>query len=175
MTDLRLLAELPDDLAAAVRNLLDRAFGGEFTDDDWSHALGGLHAVLVDGDEVLAHAALVPRELRIDGTWRHCGYLEAVATDPEHRGRGLGSQVVEALGDVIRDRDHLGALSTDAHHFYERLGWEPWEGSTWVLDGGGLHRTADEDDGIMVLRTSRSTDLDAGGELACQARRGDAW
>ena len=175
MTDLRLLAELPAGLVEATRDLLDRSFAGGFGDDDWDHARGGLHAVLVEGDAVLAHAAVVPRELRIDGSWQHCGYLEAVATDPALRRRGQGSQVVEALGDVIRDRDHLGVLSTGAHRFYAQLGWERWRGTTWVLEGDGAHRTADEDDGIMVLRTARSVDLPLDGELVCRARCGDDW
>jgi aminoglycoside 2'-N-acetyltransferase I len=34
---------------AAARELMDEAFGGEFGDADWEHALGGLHAVVHDG------------------------------------------------------------------------------------------------------------------------------
>ena len=33
----------------SARALLDEAFGGDFDDDDWEHALGGMHAVAFDG------------------------------------------------------------------------------------------------------------------------------
>ncbi|HEX2576665.1 MAG TPA: hypothetical protein VHK88_09985, partial [Aquihabitans sp.] len=47
----------------AVRRIMDDAFEGDFDDDDWDHALGGLHVVVRDGDTVVAHAAVVERVL----------------------------------------------------------------------------------------------------------------
>ena len=174
MTDLR-IGKLPDELVGPTRDLLDRAFGGEFSDDDWDHAVGGVHAVLVDDGEVLAHASVVSRSIRVDGRWFEAGYVEAVAADPELHGHGLGSQVVDAVTDIIRDRDELGVLSTGAQRFYERLGWTRWQGTSWVVDGGGVHRTATDDDSLMVLRTGETIDLRVDGEIACLARAGDDW
>lgn len=174
MTDLR-IGKLPDDLVGPTRALLDRAFGGEFSEDDWDHAVGGVHAILVADGVVLAHASVVSRSIRVDGRWYEAGYLEAVACDPDRHGHGLGSQVVDAVTDIIRDRDELGVLATGAHGFYERLGWTRWEGTSWVLDGGGVHRTADDDDALMVLRTGETADLRVDGEIACLARAGDDW
>ena len=37
-------AALGRDTRTAIRALLDAAFDGDFTDDDWAHALGGTHA-----------------------------------------------------------------------------------------------------------------------------------
>jgi aminoglycoside 2'-N-acetyltransferase I len=34
----------------AARAMLEEAFGGGFDADDWDHALGGLHALVHDGD-----------------------------------------------------------------------------------------------------------------------------
>jgi hypothetical protein len=45
-----------------------------------------------------------------------------------------------------------------------------------VRTAGGLVRTPDEDDGIMVLRTRRTpADLDVAGPISCDWRAGDAW
>jgi aminoglycoside 2'-N-acetyltransferase I len=35
---------------AELRRLLDAAFEGEFSDDDWNHALGGVHVWVADAD-----------------------------------------------------------------------------------------------------------------------------
>ena len=40
----------------ALRRLLDAAFEEGFSDEDWDHAMGGLHAVVLEGDLVLSHA-----------------------------------------------------------------------------------------------------------------------
>lgn len=66
-------------------------------------------------------------------------------------------------------------LSTSAHAFYEALGWERWQGPTYVRDGETVVRTEDEDDGIMVLRNGPSAGLDLAQALTCDARPGDDW
>lgn len=175
MADLRVTGRLPDELVASTRSLLDRAFDGDFTDEDWEHALGGVHATLVENDVVMAHAAVVPRDVRINGRWFRAGYVEAVATHPDLHGKGLGSQVVDAITDIIRDRDELGVLSTGAQQFYERLGWERWRGRSTVLEDGEPRRTSDDDASLMVLRTRHSETVELDGEIACTARSGDAW
>ncbi|MCB0976056.1 MAG: GNAT family N-acetyltransferase [Acidimicrobiales bacterium] len=175
MADLRVTGRLPEELLTSTRALLDRAFDGDFTDEDWEHALGGVHATLVDDDVVVAHAAVVPRDIRIDGRWFRAGYVEAVAAHPDLHGKGLGSQVVDAIVDIIRDRDEVGVLSTGAQPFYERLGWERWRGSSAVLDEGGPRRTPEDDDSLMVLRTKHSATLALDGEIACESRPGDDW
>jgi aminoglycoside 2'-N-acetyltransferase I len=118
------------DVLVTVRHLLDRAFDDFDDDDDWDHALGGCHAVVTDGADatIVAHGSVVPRDLHVAGRALRAGYLEAVATAPNRQAEGVGSMVVAALGVVIRERYEFGALSTDAHRFYERLGWERWRG-----------------------------------------------
>ncbi|MFP4513863.1 MAG: GNAT family N-acetyltransferase [Acidimicrobiales bacterium] len=161
-----------DELSAVVlediRALMDAAFDGDFTDDDWSHSLGGWHVMAWDGDDVLSHASLVERRLFVDDRALRGGYVEAVGTAPAHQGRGLGRAVMGPIGQLILERFDLGALSTSAHGFYEGLGWERWQGPTSVRHPRRVVRTPDEDDGLMVLRTPACLDLDLTGSLACE-------
>jgi len=167
--------ELDEPSVRALRDLWDLAFDGDFDETDAAHAFGGVHALVRSGSTVLSHACLVPRSLSVgDSVWR-CGYVEGVATLPEHQGRGLGSQTMQALDPVLRRDYDMGALSTGAHRFYERLGWERWRGPSYVLRNGERLRTEDEDDGLMVLRFGPSADLDRTLPIACEDRPGDAW
>lgn len=168
-------ADAPADLLVRVRGLLDEAFGGDFSDDDWEHTLGGWHVVVGEGDVPLAHAAVVPRVLEIGGQPYRGGYVEGVAAATERRGEGHGTRAVRRAGELLRAEYELGALSTDRHGFYARLGWERWHGPTYVRRGGQLVRTPEEDDGVMVLRLGASRGVDLTAPIACAARSGDDW
>jgi aminoglycoside 2'-N-acetyltransferase I len=166
---------------AEIRALLTTAFDDDdpderFGEDDWHHALGGIHAVVESRGAIVSHASVVRRELRVAGQPLQVGYVEAVATLPAEQRRGFGTVAMSALNDVIR-RDHeLGALGTGAHGFYERLGWERWRGPTSVRTDRGDRPTPDEDGFILVLRTPRSpADLDLEAPLSCDWRPGDVW
>ena len=182
MTQVRVIdaADVSPDLLETLRELCDDAFedGGEggFSDDDWAHAVGGRHVVAFSGPEVVAHAALVTRDLWVDGVLHPTGYVEAVATEPSLQGQGLGTLVMEAVGALITADGVLGALSTGAPEFYQRLGWELWRGPTYVRRGDDLVRTPDEDDAVMVLRPGAALQrLDLGAAIACCERAGDDW
>ena len=167
-------AEASQDLLAEVRRLLDRAFA-DFSDDDWDHACGGWHVVVTDAGAVVAHAAVVPRVLEVGDRSFRTGYVEGVATAPARQGEGLGTQAMTEISAVLHHGFEMGALSTGRHSFYERLGWERWRGPTFVRHGPERIRTADEDDGVMVLRCGLSTGVDLTAPLACPSRPGDDW
>lgn len=155
--------------------MLDAAFEGDFSDDDWAHALGGTH-VWIDGPEgVVSHGALVERTLVCAGHVIRVGYVEAIATAPAHRRRGYASSILERINDLIRERYALGALSTGVPDFYESLGWERWRGPTFVNGPHGIERTEGDDAGILILRTPRSPELDLDGDIFADWRAGDVW
>jgi aminoglycoside 2'-N-acetyltransferase I len=168
-------SEVPSSLMPRIRQLLDEAFGGEFSDDDWEHCLGGWHVLITDDGLPLAHAAVVPRVLEIGGVRWRCGYVEGVATRPRSQGQGLGSSVMQRLGMLVRAEFGIGALSTCAHGFYARHGWERWQGPTYVRRGSRLVRTEDEDAGIMVLRFGPSLRVSLTESISCDERAGDDW
>jgi aminoglycoside 2'-N-acetyltransferase I len=163
------------ELLAEIRHLLEEAFEGDFSDEDWEHALGGWHVVVEDGDAVVSHAAVVPRILEVAARPVCTGYVEAVATAPERQREGLGSLAMTEISEVVRREFAMGALSTGDHRFYEQLGWERWQGPTFVRHGSTLIRTEEDDDGVMVLRFGPSEDVELIAALSCESRPGDDW
>ncbi len=163
------------DLVAAVRTMTFAAFRGRFDEHDWEHTQGGVRVVALAGGVPVAAGAVVPRTLLVGDRKVRVGYIEGVATAVDQQGRGFGTAVMRAVGEVVRGRHELGVLSTSAHAFYEELGWERWQGPTYVRDGETVVRTEAEDDGIMVLRIDGSPYVDLTASLTCDARPGDDW
>lgn len=159
---------------AALRRFLDAAFD-DFTDDDWHHARGGVH-VWIDGpDGLVSHAAVIERTLIWHGSTLRTGYVEAVATAETHRRRGHATEVMTAIGELIRERDEIGALSTGTPAFYATLGWELWTGPTFVAAPHGRAPTPDDDGSVMILRTPRTPSIALTDEIACDWRSGEVW
>jgi aminoglycoside 2'-N-acetyltransferase I len=168
-------AHVDQAVLASARALLDEAFGGEFGDADWEHALGGMHAFAFAGDRLVAHGSVVQRRMVHRGRALRAGYVEAVAVAGDLRRRGLASAVMDELEQLIRGGYDLGALSaSDAGAaLYLSRGWQRWRGTTWALTPEGRVRTADEDGALFVL--SGPADLDLAGDLTCDWRDGDLW
>ena len=174
-------SELTGAEIEAIRAVLWRAFGDDpeeaFSEDDWAHALGGIHVLAEQDGRIVAHASVVARELRVAGRPFRTGYVEAVAVDPDLQRRGVGTRVMEHVGAIVRDGFELGALGTGEHGFYERLGWQTWRGPTSVRPpAGGEQRTPEDDGCVLVLRTPTTPpDLDLSAPISCGWRPGDAW
>ena len=159
-----------------LRALWDRAFGARFTDDDADHAYGGVHVLAREGDRLIGHASAVPRLIRFgEEPWRTVGYVEAVATDPEFQGEGIGRRTMERLQKEISARWPVALLSTGrATGFYELLGWERWRGLSYTRTSTGVVRDG-EHGGLMVLRLDPSAVPDLAVGVTCEDRSGDAW
>lgn len=148
---------------------------GDFGPEDEAHAMGGTHWIAEAQGRIVGHASVVPRVLEAAGVPLETGYVEAVATHPAWRYRGIATRLMAAAGDHVREAYRLGALSTGLPILYERLGWERWRGPTFVRTAGRLLRTPEEDDGVMVLRTPRTPALSGMEALSCDWRPGDCW
>jgi aminoglycoside 2'-N-acetyltransferase I len=167
---------------ADIRALLWAAFDSDdeddrFTEEDWQHALGGVHFLAdVDG-RIVAHAAVVQRALHFPGRDRpiRTGYVEAVATAPGEQRRGFGTAVMRAVNAHISSAYELGALGTGSHGFYERLGWRTWRGPTAVRTDDGEVPTPDEDGYILVLMTPTTPNINLDDPISCEWRPGDVW
>ena len=168
-------ADLDPGTLEAARALLDDVFEGELDDDDWEHCLGGVHALVWDGAELVAHGAVVQRRLVHGGRALRAGYVEGVGVRADRRRRGHGAAAMDALENVVRRAYDLGALgSTDeGEPFYAARGWRRWSGPTSALTPDGIRRTPDEDGAVWVLPGAAVLDVD--GELTCDWRDGDVW
>jgi aminoglycoside 2'-N-acetyltransferase I len=177
MKDVRTLhtADLDPAMLAAARSLLFHAFEGDFDEHDWEHALGGIHALVWEGDELVAHGSVIQRRLLHGERALRTGYVEGVAVRADRRGRGHGAAVMAALEPVIRRAYDLGALGASdmGARLYVARGWQQWQGPTWALTPTGLMRTKDEDGGVYVLPDA--VPLDLSGDLTCDWRDGDVW
>jgi aminoglycoside 2'-N-acetyltransferase I len=164
----------PAELKAA-QALLEDVFEGEMTAEDWEHSLGGVHALLWEGGELIGHAAVVQRRLLHDGRVLRTGYVEGVGVRADRRRRGHGATLMRALDKVLRGAYEVGALgSTDeGAGLYTALGWQRWQGRLSALTLTGVERTRDEEGFVYVLPLGAPLDLS--GELMCDWREGDAW
>ena len=160
---------------ASITRLCEAAFQESF-EHYWEDIGPAVHFMALSGDDLLAHACVVERELHTQGHELHTGYVEAVASRPESQGRGHGSTVMRAVNEFIGDRYELGGLSTGSKGFYERLGWETWRGPTSIrLGDGRVARTPEEDGSVMVLRTKATPPLDIASPLSAEWRPGELW
>jgi len=177
MTEVRSAHTADLDIATltAARALLDAAFEGGFAEHDWEHALGGVHALIWEGAELIGHASVVQRRLLHDGRALRTGYVEGVGVRAVRRGRGHGAAVMEVLERVVAGAYELGALSAtgQAAGLYAARGWKEWRGPTAALTPAGIVRTEEEDGGVYVFPVARPLDLS--GELVCDWRDGDVW
>ncbi len=176
MTEVRIAhtADLDATTLDAARALLYDVFD-DMTPEDWDHALGGVHALIHEGGELIGHASVVQRRLLHGGRALRCGYVEGVGVRADRRGRGHGAALMAALERVVRGAYELGALgaSDEAADFYAARGWQVWRGPSWAFTPDGIRRTADEDGCLYVLPGAVPLDLD--GDLICDWRDGDVW
>lgn len=168
-------ADLDAATQAAVQALLRDVFDGDFTDVDWDHSCGGMHAIAWDGPELIGHAAVVQRRLIHGGRALRSGHVEGVGVRADRRGQGCAGLLMTEIERIVRGAYEVGALgATDmAAPLYARRGWQRWLGPTSALTPGGVVRTPDDDGGVYVLPVTVALDLT--GELTCDWRDGDVW
>ncbi|OLZ64946.1 aminoglycoside 2'-N-acetyltransferase [Streptomyces sp. IMTB 2501] len=175
-TGLRLAhtADLDPRELHAARALLDAAFDGGFSSEDWDHGLGGLHVLVQDGTGLAAHGAVVMRRIRHRGRWLRAGYVEAVAVRPDVRRKGLGGRVLGELERVIGRAYDLGALSAspEGAPLYTARGWQRWGGQVHGLSPDGIVRLPEEEGG-MYVRPALAGALDPAEEFVLDWRDGD--
>jgi aminoglycoside 2'-N-acetyltransferase I len=167
--------DLTDEALASTVTLLEAAFEESF-ESYWNDIGPARHFMVVSHGNLLAHACVVDRELHTQGHELKTGYVEGVATWPELQGRSHATTAMRAVNVFISENHQLGGLSTGGHAFYERLGWEPWRGPTYIRRvDGSLQRTGADDGTVMVLRTPRTPPLDPSAPISAEWRPGELW
>lgn len=158
----------------AINALCARAYEADLSRhlEGWPeavHVLGYLEGQLV------SHALWVTRYLQAGAgpLWR-AAYVEAVATEPAHQGRGWASAVLRHLADGLPAEYDLAALSPSEPAFYARLGWELWQGPLFVRTARGM-QASPADEQVMILRRPRTLALDLTAPLSVEWRPGEPW
>jgi aminoglycoside 2'-N-acetyltransferase I len=175
------LEVLPTDaLSAATRAeiiaVCNRAFaiqpGHDFS-TLFDFVRDSMHVLARDQRRLVAHACWAVRSLQPQGLRPlRTAYVDAVATEPAFQRRGIGSAVMQRL-DLESAGCELQALSTDdAAGFYERLGWELWQGPKAGRTAHGLQPTTDI---VMIRRTATTPALDVTSLLVADDRGGTPW
>ena len=99
------MARLQNLLATAL-DLCLAAFPGNFSPEDWEHTFGGERVLVLDGDVLVGHLAVVPRRIRVAARWYDAGYVEGVAVLPER------SSTTSATSTACRPRRTFTAPSS---------------------------------------------------------------
>ena len=167
-------ADLGAGLVSAIRDLMNAVFGG-VADDTFDNALGGMHALILEDGDLIAHGSVVQRRLLYGGRALRTGYVEGVAVREDRRRRGHGDTVMAELERVIRSAYHLGALGASdlGRRLYLARGWQQWQGPSSALTPDGIKPTPDLDGAIWVLPVSVPLDLTA--PLTCDYRPAALW
>jgi aminoglycoside 2'-N-acetyltransferase I len=160
--------------ALEIAKLLEDSYEGDFSEQDWQHTFGGARFVGTLDDQIVAHAAVVPREVLINELPMTIGYLEGVAVSPKFQSQGLGSQLIQHVSDFCRSSYEISMLSTDEFDFYGKFGWQRFKGTSGVMQDSVKSFTPEEDDGLMYL-AGNSTDSIEISTAYCDWREGDCW
>lgn len=176
MTELRTAhtADLGTAEKAAIRGLMDAVFDG-VSDDTFDNALGGVHALILSGGELIGHGSVVQRRMLHAGRTMRTGYIEGVAVRADRRRQGHGARLMAPLERIVRSAYDLGALgaSPDGALLYASRGWQLWRGPSSAMTPDGIRPTPGSDGHIYVLPVS--VPVDVSGELTCDFRSASLW
>ena len=123
--------------------------------------------VAAEGDQLLACAQIFPRRIRVLGHPIPSGGLGTLFTAPEHRGKRLASQLLEAAVDsMIAQGMEISLLHAQRQDYFGARGWH-----TWTNERSILHKTetnprlpsapdrGSESGGIEIVAFERERDL----------------
>lgn len=168
-------ADLPDSTRTALRTLLEEVYEDDFGDEDWDHALGGLHTIALLEDQLVGHATLVQRAFLIGNQPQRVGYLEAMGVHPNLQRRGIGQAIMAQVKAQVTNGYDFGALSASDQGFglYKASGWVVWQGALRVMTINGVQDAVEDAGGVMVYDYAGK--LSTAQILTCDYRSGDVW
>jgi GNAT superfamily N-acetyltransferase len=177
--------ELSQSDLYAIQNLCARAYNEEVW-CDYGYLKTANHVIGRDAGVIVAHALWVNRSFSINGaTPLMTAYIEYVATEPARQGQGLASQLLRFSLDYIQSEIvlraelrqefgyQLAALAPEDSQFYERLGWELWQGDLSIKLDDQLIETPDDD--VMIYRLASTPKICITDDLCAEWREGELW
>lgn len=166
-------AALPQNTRSAILSLCKYAYDEDLT--GYLNDIGlGVHLLGWDDSDLVSHVMWVDRRLDPGNLPPlNAAYVELVGTHPAHQRRGHATALMQRLATEIESYD-IGALSPSDPAFYERLGWESWQGPLLIQSPSGIEASPDEAAMILRLPATPST-LDLTASLAVSWRPGEIW
>lgn len=169
----------------SIQALCTRAFGEDVW-CDYEYLKSALHVIGRYEGQIVCHALWTDRLLSVAGRMSlKTAYVEYVATEPSMQGQGLASQLMRFLTEYIQDDIairtqlhihepyQLAALAPEDSNFYQRLGWELWQGNLWIRQEEKMIATPDDD--VMVYRLARTPKFAVTEDLSAEWREGEWW
>jgi aminoglycoside 2'-N-acetyltransferase I len=157
-----------------IKNLLNDAYKGDFSEQDWQHTFGGARFIGTLDNQIVAHSAVVPRAVLINNLQTTIGYLEGVAVSSKFQGQRIGSQLLQCVSDFCKSNYEISMLSTDEFDFYGKFGWQRFKGISGVIQNSVMSLTPEEDDGLMYLAGNSAESIEIS-TAYCDWREGDCW
>lgn len=122
-----------------------------------------LHAMAVEGEQILAMAALLPGELVMGKHTIRYGYVGTVSAHPYHCGQGLMKDVMRTLHRRAEEEDLDVLLLGGRRHRYHYFGYERMSGvvSMYFDRDCQKHALKDVDDDDLCLVPLAANDTEA--------------
>ncbi len=169
----------------SIQDLCTRAYGEDVW-CDYEYLKAAYHVIGRDAGVIVSHALWVDRHFSVNGAVPLAtAYIEYVATEPALQGQGLASQLLRFLVGFIQNKEglkailhqdlnyELAALAPADSQFYERLGWELWQGDLYIRQNDQLIPTPDDD--VMIYRLITTPDITITDDLSAEWREGELW
>ena len=169
--------DLTDELKEEIISVCNAAFPEpfdklmDFIPPDGIHVTG-----YTSKGQMASHVLITKRNFVIgDNLNLKCAYIDAVATHPDHQGKGFGSQAMnKAMKTASGDFD-IGGLSTFIHRWYGKLGWKEWKGSLFLNKEGEIIPTPEIDGVVMIYEFEKTPPINVHSSLTACWRPGGGW
>ena len=161
---------------ALIYQLLYQVFEQDFSLADFDHALGGMHILAYQNDQIIGHVAIVQRSVIADRSPYRIGYIEGLGVAEAYRRQGIGRKLMEQSGYIIANSYDFGLLSASEEGLplYQSLGWKIWSGELYESTIDSYQRSL-EDEGSVLFLAGATQDIAATSPLYCDYRSGDQW
>uniref|UniRef100_UPI003009A052 GNAT family N-acetyltransferase n=1 Tax=Acinetobacter sp. 161(2023) TaxID=3098768 RepID=UPI003009A052 len=154
-----------------------------FDEDPWSQYTfmqKAVHIVGISDDQIVSHALWTDRTFTINGSLNvKTAYVEYVTTDYTMRGKGLASQLLRHLVDVLTNLEYgLAALQPEDEAFYRKLGWTSWWGDLYIKQDTSTYVTNDYEIMLYPLSVHMKNLLSHRSEentICAEWREGEVW
>ncbi|WP_454667605.1 GNAT family N-acetyltransferase [Acinetobacter calcoaceticus] len=171
------------DLNTQQRQQIAELCFAAFDEDPWSQYTfmqNAVHIVGILDDNIVSHVLWTDRVFTINGSFSvKTAYVEYVTTDYQVRGKGLASQLLRYLTDILTTLDYeLVALQPEDGAFYKKLDWIPWRGNLYIKQGASTYLTDDNQIMLFPLSANLKERLSQHSEentICADWREGELW